>query len=82
MMQRRKSLSRRSWSFLALGCLVGLALMSVQHSSGGNPAGDQAAAAMESGTDMQAQHPTPLPQRPAIDLAFPQVTETALFALG
>jgi hypothetical protein len=81
-MQRRKYLSRRSWSFLALGCLVGLALISVQLSSGRMPVGAQAAAAMESSSVMQAQHPRSLRQRPEIDLALPQVTETALFALG
>jgi len=97
MMQRRNNLARWTTLVLIVSCLGGLAFLffdqrgtvtpdtpvvSLQLSSGGMPSGIQAVAALESSTVMQVQHPSSLQQRPAIDLALPQVTEKALFALG
>jgi len=82
MKQRTKYLDWRVWLLLVIGFLGVLTLVLLQVSSNGPLTGGQDAAARESGTAMQTQQPAAVHQRPAIDLALPQVTETALFALG
>jgi len=82
MIQWRQYLIRKFRFLQGIGGLVVLTLVLLTLSSGDDPTGGQVASAIESSTVMQVQHPSSLQQRPAIDLALPQVTEKALFALG